>query len=185
MATKHSFTSEELYQAALENGGQSTAKELAHRYGMKEPNFLAAITKYAVETRKPLPKMAFEKAQTTVKAVRRSRKDKDIRISHLRLNSAGLGHAMAFKVIADPDNVPPRIILIEDTTAPKTLRVTLASAQAPEKKTETKNNKTKSSAVPDDSHLFEEMFEEEEAPKAQTIPPVRRRGRPRKVTTPV
>lgn len=179
MAIKHSFTNEELYRAALDDGGQSTAKELAHRHGLKEPNFLACITKYAVENKKPLPKMAFEKAQTTVKAVRRTRKDKDIRISCHRLASAGLGHALAFKVIADPDNVPPRLILVEDTTAPKALRITLAQAE-PKLASAVKvtNNKSRSLPVPSDLHLCEDSYEPEPQQTAQ-----RRRGRPRKITT--
>lgn len=165
MATKQSFTSEELYRLASENGAQSTAKELAHRCGMKEPNFVAAIAKYAAENKKPLPRMAFEKSQTTVKAVRRTRKDKDIRISSLRLANAGLGNALAFKVIADPENEPPRLIIIEDVSAPKALRVTLAKAEKP----------STTIKYPDDSHLFEE--------KQQPTQVVKRRGRPKKVLT--
>jgi hypothetical protein len=165
MATKQSFTSEELYRIALENGAQSTARELAHRYGMKEPNFVAAIAKYAAENKKPLPKLAFEKSQTTVKPIRRARKDKDIRVSNLRLQNAGLGNALAFKIIADPENDPPRLIIVEDFSAPKALRVTLAKAEKP----------TKVTRFIDDSHLFETSEEE------KSTPVVRKRGRPKKI----
>lgn len=128
------YTNADLYRMVVEDAGRSTAKELAKRVGMKEPNFNSAIMKHAMESGKPLPKMAFEKSKTTVKSIRRRRKDCDIRISHFRLGNSGLGDVLAFKLVAEPDHPKgPRLVLIEDTTAPKTIRATRSIPKALQK----------------------------------------------------
>jgi hypothetical protein len=120
---KDQYPGADLYQLVIKDAGKSTARELAKSVSMKEPNFLAAIAKYALESKRPLPKMAFEKSKTTVKSIHRRRTDCDIRISHFRLDNAGMGDMLSFKMVAEPDHPEgPRLVLIEDTNAPKATR---------------------------------------------------------------
>jgi hypothetical protein len=117
----------ELYEFLTGEGLGWTVAEVAKKFHLRAPLVTHYVVEYCVKNGFPLPAFKLVADKTLNKKIQRGSKEREIRISQLRLEKADLGDELRFKLLLEPQH--RMIVLLPEDSAIDTTAQLLAALQ--------------------------------------------------------